>query len=58
MLSFPFPDHHSPPFATLLKIISSMDAWLKAHSSHVAVVHCLVCIDATEMSKIVAIDQY
>ena len=42
VLSFPFPDHPSPPFATLLKIIASMDSWLRATPSHIAVVHCLV----------------
>ncbi len=38
---FGFPDHHSPPLNLLFKICKSIDSWLHADSSNVAVVHCL-----------------
>lgn len=37
-----FPDHHPPPFDRLLKVVTSIDNWLKADVANVAVVHCKV----------------
>jgi hypothetical protein len=37
-----FPDHHPPPFDRLLKVVTSIDNWLKADVANVAVIHCKV----------------
>ena len=42
VLEFGFPDHHSPPLDMLFKIVLTMHNWLKADTSNIAVVHCLV----------------
>ena len=41
VLTFSFPGSPSPPLGLLLKILVSMEAWLKADDRNVAVVHCL-----------------
>ncbi|KAH3744016.1 phosphatidylinositol 3,4,5-trisphosphate 3-phosphatase and dual-specificity protein phosphatase PTEN [Pelomyxa schiedti] len=35
-----FPDHHAPPLGHLWAVVLQMDAWLKADSRNVAVMHC------------------
>jgi len=37
---FPFDDHNSPPLDLIFKFCISAKAWLDAHESNVAVVHC------------------
>eukprot|EP00753_Platysulcus_tardus_P019036 PLAT7045.1.p1 GENE.PLAT7045.1~~PLAT7045.1.p1 ORF type:complete len:662 (+),score=284.46 PLAT7045.1:296-1987(+) len=53
VLEFGWPDHHSPPLATLYKACHSIKSWLDADPANVAVVHCMagkgrtgVCISA------------
>lgn len=41
VLVFSFPGSPSPPLGLLLKLLISMEAWLKADNRNVAVVHCL-----------------
>jgi hypothetical protein len=41
VLTFSFPGSPSPPLGLLLKLLVSMEAWLKADDRNVAVVHCL-----------------
>jgi len=41
VLTFSFPGSPSPPLGLLLKLIISMESWLKADERNVAVVHCL-----------------
>lgn len=41
VLDFDFPDHHPPPLEKYMKVITSMDHWMKVDKDHVAVVHCL-----------------
>ena len=41
VLTFSFPGSPSPPLGLLLKLLISMEAWLKADDRNVAVVHCL-----------------
>eukprot|EP00521_Asterionellopsis_glacialis_P006525 CAMPEP_0195281292 /NCGR_PEP_ID=MMETSP0707-20130614/668_1 /TAXON_ID=33640 /ORGANISM="Asterionellopsis glacialis, Strain CCMP134" /LENGTH=902 /DNA_ID=CAMNT_0040340167 /DNA_START=144 /DNA_END=2852 /DNA_ORIENTATION=- len=41
VLTFQFPGSPSPPLGLLLKLLISMESWLKADDRNVAVVHCL-----------------
>jgi len=41
VLLFSFPGSPSPPLGLLLKLLISMESWLKADERNVAVVHCL-----------------
>jgi len=41
VLTFSFPGSPSPPLGLWLKLLVSMESWLKADQSNVAVVHCL-----------------
>lgn len=41
VLTFSFPGSPSPPLGLLLKLLMSMESWLKADDRNVAVVHCL-----------------
>jgi tensin len=41
VLTFSFPGSPSPPLGLLLKLLVSMENWLKADARNVAVVHCL-----------------
>ena len=41
VLTFSFPGSPSPPLGLLLKVLISMEAWLKADDRNVALVHCL-----------------
>jgi hypothetical protein len=41
VLLFSFPGSPSPPLGLLLKLLISMESWLKADDRNVAVVHCL-----------------
>ena len=41
VLFFSFPGSPSPPLGLLLKLLISMESWLKADERNVAVVHCL-----------------
>jgi C2 domain of PTEN tumour-suppressor protein len=41
VLTFSFPGSPSPPLGLLLKLLVSMESWLKADSRNVAVIHCL-----------------
>jgi len=41
VLPLGFPDHYAPPVEVAWTLCSTMDGWLKASPSHVAVVHCL-----------------
>jgi C2 domain of PTEN tumour-suppressor protein len=41
VLTFSFPGSPSPPLGLLLKLLVSMESWLKADPRNVAVVHCL-----------------
>lgn len=41
VLTFSFPGSPSPPLGLLLKLLISMESWLKADERNVAVVHCL-----------------
>jgi tensin len=41
VLTFSFPGSPSPPLGLLLKLLMSMESWLKADERNVAVVHCL-----------------
>ena len=41
VLTFSFPGSPSPPLGLMLKLLMSMESWLKADSRNVAVVHCL-----------------
>lgn len=41
VLTFSFPGSPSPPLGLLLKLLVSMESWLKADDRNVAVVHCL-----------------
>jgi C2 domain of PTEN tumour-suppressor protein len=41
VLTFSFPGSPSPPLGLLLKLLISMESWLKADDRNVAVVHCL-----------------
>lgn len=41
VLVYSFPGSPAPPLGLWLKILTSIEAWLKADPSHVAVVHCL-----------------
>ena len=41
VLSFKFPGSPSPPLGLLIKILMSLESWLKADSKNIAVIHCL-----------------
>jgi protein-tyrosine phosphatase len=41
VLTFSFPGSPSPPLGLLLKLLISMENWMKADKRNVAVVHCL-----------------
>jgi hypothetical protein len=41
VLTFTFPGSPSPPLGMLLKLLVSMENWMKADDRNVAVVHCL-----------------
>mmetsp|Transcript_27971 Transcript_27971/g.34507 ORF Transcript_27971/g.34507 Transcript_27971/m.34507 type:complete len:800 (-) Transcript_27971:148-2547(-) len=41
VMTFQFPGSPSPPLGLLLKILLSVESWLKADSENVAVMHCL-----------------
>lgn len=41
VLTFCFPGSPSPPLGLLLKLLISMESWLKADNRNVAVIHCL-----------------
>ena len=41
VMAFQFPGSPSPPLGLLLKILLSIESWLKADSRNVAVLHCL-----------------
>ncbi|KAL3775396.1 hypothetical protein ACHAW5_009953 [Stephanodiscus triporus] len=41
VLTYKFPGSPSPPLGLLLKLLMSMESWLKADPRNVAVVHCL-----------------
>lgn len=41
VLNFSFPGSPSPPLGLMLKLLVSMESWLKADERNVAVVHCL-----------------
>lgn len=41
VLTFSFPGSPSPPLGLLLKLLISIESWLKADERNVAVVHCL-----------------
>jgi tensin len=41
VLTYSFPGSPSPPLGLLLKLLISMESWLKADERNVAVVHCL-----------------
>jgi protein-tyrosine phosphatase len=41
VLTFSFPGSPSPPLGLLLKLLVSMENWMKADERNVAVVHCL-----------------
>mmetsp|Transcript_36980 Transcript_36980/g.54294 ORF Transcript_36980/g.54294 Transcript_36980/m.54294 type:complete len:914 (-) Transcript_36980:222-2963(-) len=41
VLAYQFPGSPSPPLGLLLKLLFSMESWLKADSRNVAVLHCL-----------------
>lgn len=41
VLLFSFPGSPSPPLGLLLKLLISMESWLKADERNIAVVHCL-----------------
>ena len=41
VLTFTFPGSPSPPLGLLLKLLVSLESWLKADDRNVAVVHCL-----------------
>lgn len=41
VLTFSFPGSPSPPLGLLLKLLISMENWMKADTRNVAVVHCL-----------------
>jgi len=41
VLTFSFPGSPSPPLGLLLKLLMSLESWLRADPSNVAVVHCL-----------------
>jgi hypothetical protein len=41
VLAYKFPGSPSPPLGLLLKLIFSMESWLKADPKNVAVLHCL-----------------
>jgi tensin len=41
VLTFSFPGSPSPPLGLLLKLLVSMENWMKADPRNVAVVHCL-----------------
>ena len=41
VLTYSFPGSPSPPLGLLLKLLVSMESWLKADQRNVAVVHCL-----------------
>lgn len=38
---YPFPDHHAPSLALLLRILKSMHEWLALDSQNIVVCHCL-----------------
>ncbi|OHT16995.1 phosphatidylinositol-3,4,5-trisphosphate 3-phosphatase [Tritrichomonas foetus] len=44
---YPFPDHHAPPFNTLIKILNSIHEWLLEDPSNVIAVHCLAGMGRT-----------
>jgi protein-tyrosine phosphatase len=41
VLEFRFPGHPAPPLGLLFKMCTSLDAWLEADPTNVAVLHCL-----------------
>ena len=41
VLTFKFPGSPSPPLGLLIKILMSLDSWLKADTKNVAILHCL-----------------
>lgn len=41
VLTFSFPGSPAPPLGLLLKILISLENWMKADERNVAVVHCL-----------------
>ncbi|GKY99303.1 hypothetical protein MPSEU_000885400 [Mayamaea pseudoterrestris] len=41
VLTYSFPGSPSPPLGLMLKLLLSMESWLKADARNVAVVHCL-----------------
>jgi tensin len=49
VLTFSFPGSPSPPLGLLLKLLISMEAWMKADDRNVAVVHCLTGKGRTSM---------
>jgi C2 domain of PTEN tumour-suppressor protein len=49
VLTFSFPGSPSPPLGLLLKLLVSMESWLKADDRNVAVVHCLTGKGRTSM---------
>lgn len=49
VLTFSFPGSPSPPLGLLLKLLVSMENWMKADKRNVAVVHCLTGKGRTSM---------
>jgi tensin len=41
VLEYKFPGHPAPPLGLLFKICSSVESWLDADESNIAVIHCL-----------------
>mmetsp|Transcript_29443 Transcript_29443/g.80884 ORF Transcript_29443/g.80884 Transcript_29443/m.80884 type:complete len:860 (-) Transcript_29443:112-2691(-) len=41
VLNYSFPGSPSPPLGLLLKLLTSLESWLRADAQNVAVVHCL-----------------
>jgi len=41
VLEYKFPGHPAPPLGLLFKICSSVESWLDADETNVAVIHCL-----------------
>eukprot|EP01120_Amphizonella_sp_Union-15-10_P016563 TRINITY_DN87_c0_g1_i1.p1 TRINITY_DN87_c0_g1~~TRINITY_DN87_c0_g1_i1.p1 ORF type:complete len:584 (+),score=118.34 TRINITY_DN87_c0_g1_i1:41-1792(+) len=41
IIHIPFPDHHPPPMELLIKIVQTIDSWLRADESNVAIIHCM-----------------
>ena len=47
VMTFNFPGSPSPPLGLMLKILLSIESWLKADGENVAVVHCLTGLGRT-----------